>query len=448
MQLGATRSVFLAVCYRAPDADRETECVADLLRRLHRTGRPFLLVGDINLPEISWTGDGEAELRRRTARAVTFLDAVAECGAEQTVTTATRGDNVLDLAVSCGGEAASEVRDRLFSSDHMAVVTTFSVNLGPAPRVSRSKVYNYKRADFAALRRALRAVPWTVLENMDVDSAVEVFYDFVFAAVNDHIPMLELRQKFPPWFGRNVRVLLREKEQAHKRKKADPSAANIEEHARARAEFKREAAASYRDYLMGLVRDFKDNPKRYWTFIKSLKSGGHVSPVLECDGAAVKDAAARATCFNQCFSKKFSAPYTGDLPCAPLLNAPGLSAFSVPAGRVAQLLRELSPHKACGPDGLSARILHECADEFATPLDIICRLSVRSGVFPLTWKRANVIPVFKKGSKKLPANYRPVSLLALCSKILEKVVCEGLLQACLPRHFPLLSTDSFQDAHV
>ena len=129
--------------------------------------------------------------------------------------------------------------------------------------------------------------------------------------------MLELRQKFSPWFGRSVRILLCEKEQAHRRKKADPSAANIEEHARARAEFKREAAASYRDYLMDLVRDFKDNPKRYWTFIKSLKSGGHVSPVLECDGAALKDAAARATCFNQCFSKKFSAPYTGDLPRAP-----------------------------------------------------------------------------------------------------------------------------------
>ena len=41
-------------------------------------------------------------------------------------------------------------------------------------------------------------------------------------------------------------------------------------------------------------------------------------------------------------------------------------------------------------------------------------------------------PSTKKGSKKLPDNYRPVSLLALCSKILEKVVCEGLLQACLP----------------
>ena len=110
----------------------------------------------------------------------------------------------------------------------------------------------------------------------------------------------------------------------------------------------------------------------------------------------VKDAVSRANCFNECFAKKFSVPYTDALPDAPVLNAPGLACFNVPAGRVAQLLRELSPHKACGPDGLSARILHECAEEIAIPLDIICRLSVRSGVFPSAWKRANVIPVSKR----------------------------------------------------
>ena len=432
VQLGTVGSAFLAVCYRAPDADRETEAIADLLRGLHRTGRPFLMVGDFNLPEIHWTGAGVAELQRRTARALTFVDAIAECGAVQSVTTATRGDNILDLAVSSGGTVTSEVRSRVFPSDHLVVDTCFNVQIGPAPRVSRSKVFNYKRADFTALRQALRSVPWTVLESMDVDSAVGLFYDVVFAAINDYVPMIEIRQNFPPWFSRTVRNLLREKEQAYKRKKTDPSAANVEEHARARSQFKRAAGASYRDYLLGLVGKFKENPKRFWSFIKSLKSSGHVSPVLEYDGRIVKDTVAKANCFNECFAKKFSAPYTDALPDAPVLPSPGLSRFYVPPGRVAQLLRELSPHKACGPDGLSARILSECAEEFAIPLDIICRLSVRSGIFPSTWKRANVIPVFKKGSKKLPDNYRPVSLLALCSKILEKVVCEGLLQACLP----------------
>ena len=432
LQLGTTRSAYLAVCYRPPDADRQMEAIANLLRGLHRTGRPFLMVGDLNLPEIDWSGDGGVQLRRRTARAVAFVDVVAECGAVQSVTSATRGDNILDLAVSCGGNVKSDVGDRLFTSDHSAVATYFMANVNLAPCVTRTKVYNYKRADFAALRQSLRLLPWGIMERMDVDTAVDLFYDLVFAAISDHIPMLELRKKFPPWFSRRVRELLREKERAHKRKKADPSNINVQWHSRARASFKREAASSYRDYLKGLMLEFKDNPKRYWTFIKSLKSSGHVSPVLECSGSAVKDATARADCLNKCFSNKFSTPYTGELPDAPDLNAPGLDTFHVPPGRVAQFLRELSPHKACGPDGLSARILHECADELAIPLDIICRLSVTSGVFPAIWKRANIIPVFKKGSKKLPDNYRPVSLLSICSKILEKVVWEELLRACLP----------------
>ena len=113
VQLGVTHSVYLAVCYRAPDADCQTEAIGELLRGLHHTGRPFLLVGDLNLPEIDWTEDRGAVLQRRTARAVTFVDTVSECDAVQSVTTATRGNNVLDLAVSRGGAVASEVQDNI-----------------------------------------------------------------------------------------------------------------------------------------------------------------------------------------------------------------------------------------------------------------------------------------------------------------------------------------------
>ena len=59
---------------------------------------------------------------------------------------------------------------------------------------------------------------------------------------------------------------------------------------------------------------------------------------------------------------------------------------------------ELRDHKVCGPDGLSARILRECAEELSVPLYIICQMSLRSGTFPVMWKQANVIPVYKKGS--------------------------------------------------
>ena len=120
------------------------------------------------------------------------------------------------------------------------------------------------------------------------------------------------------------------------------------------------------------------------------------------------------------------------MPGAPVLNVPHLSRFDFPPGKVERLLLDLDRHKACGPDGLSARILRECARELAVPMEILCRLSVEQGVFPARWKRANVVPVHKKGDKKNPENYRPVSLLPLCSKVLEKVVYDCLLEHCRP----------------
>ena len=81
-------------------------------------------------------------------------------------------------------------------------------------------------------------MPWDVLEQTDVDSAVDLFYDFTFNIVNDYVPMVNLRQKFPPWFDGSVRQLLRIKERAHTLKKANPSPENVALHARARSEFK------------------------------------------------------------------------------------------------------------------------------------------------------------------------------------------------------------------
>ncbi|KAF0294358.1 hypothetical protein FJT64_007993 [Amphibalanus amphitrite] len=73
-------------------------------------------------------------------------------------------------------------------------------------------------------------------------------------------------------------------ESAFKRKKANPTDENVALHAQARTEFKLQAARSYRDYLLGLIRDFNENSKRFWTFVRSLKSCGRVSPVLELNG--------------------------------------------------------------------------------------------------------------------------------------------------------------------
>ena len=91
------------------------------------------------------------------------------------------------------------------------------------------------------------------------------------------------------------------------------------------------------------------------------------------------------------------------------------------------ILKSINPSKACGPDNLSARIIHECAGELSVPVSKLCALSLHQGVFPKRWKQANIVPIFKKGDKKAPENYRSVSLLPLFGKVLERVVYDEML---------------------
>ena len=94
---------------------------------------------------------------------------------------------------------------------------------------------------------------------------------------------------------------------------------------------------------------------------------------------------------------------------------------------VTKLLSNLNPNKAMGPDGLHPRILKQLANVISPILRLIFQKSIDTGEVPLDWKKANVAPIFKKGMRYDAANYRPVSLTCVCSKLLEHIVTKHIL---------------------
>ena len=96
------------------------------------------------------------------------------------------------------------------------------------------------------------------------------------------------------------------------------------------------------------------------------------------------------------------------------------------------LLDAINTSKACGPDEIPGIVLKTCSNTLAFLLSIIYKLVYNTGSVPLQWKLSNIVPIFKKGENKIVSNYRPVSLLCIASKIMEKIIHEELLLKVVP----------------
>ena len=93
---------------------------------------------------------------------------------------------------------------------------------------------------------------------------------------------------------------------------------------------------------------------------------------------------------------------------------------------VVDKIGELKNTNSCGPDKIPIVILKKYKNELAGPLAIIFNKSLNSGEVPEDWRMANVTPLFKKGSKGKPCNYRPISLTSVPCKILESILKERI----------------------
>ncbi|CAB4035230.1 Hypothetical predicted protein, partial [Paramuricea clavata] len=83
-------------------------------------------------------------------------------------------------------------------------------------------------------------------------------------------------------------------------------------------------------------------------------------------------------------------------------------------------IMKINPHKASGIDKISARLLRIVAPVIAPSITRIINMSLSTGKFPSRWKTAMVTPLYKKGTECDPSNYRPISVLPILSKVIER----------------------------
>jgi Reverse transcriptase (RNA-dependent DNA polymerase) len=183
-----------------------------------------------------------------------------------------------------------------------------------------------------------------------------------------------------------------------------------------------------RQYKRQVANQAKVNQKFFYRFVNSkLKTRASIGDIKKANGTETtgdKDKAEE-------FKKFFSRVTIEDMNNVPLVTSVAvrsvLDKIDLTEMEVRQLLKSIDASKSSGPDNIHPRVIKECSDALALPLCMIFRASIERGSLPQAWKDGNVVPIFKKGSRAVVNNYRPVSLTSVCCKILEKVIRNAVL---------------------
>ena len=114
---------------------------------------------------------------------------------------------------------------------------------------------------------------------------------------------------------------------------------------------------------------------------------------------------------------------------------------------IAEIVNSFRNGVATGYDNLSVSAIKESVDLIACPLTHIVNLSISSGIFPDPLKITRVVPVFKSGDRRSLSNYRPISVLPIFSKVLERVVYNRLLSYMDKFHILIDNQFGFRKDH-
>ena len=180
-----------------------------------------------------------------------------------------------------------------------------------------------------------------------------------------------------------------------------------------------------------MTTNLKSGSKSWWWTAQKLmdKGGKSEIPVLKSEGQTFIAAEEKAECFASFFSDKSTIPEAENCKAIPHLSQRTTSRCSKVVfwpKQVKKQLQKLDVNKASGPDGIPALVLRNAAAELASPLARLFQLCFNKGHMPAQWKVADVIPCYKKGDKHTPSNYRPISLLSVLSKVMERLINKAM----------------------
>lgn len=431
------RPLLIAGVYRPPSNKVADDVeLGKNIENVYLTGREMIILGDFNIDFLSATKFKKHSL----VKTLVNLHIV------QLVKVITRpvSKSCLDHIWSSHPERINNVHvGNLGMSDHLPVIATrvynrVRTNEAKHKTIGYRNIKNLNKEQFIG---ALRNAPWdSIFVFEECDDIIDAWYKLFNSIIEEFLPQIQKRVKRrvqPNWFDADINQAINSRDKLLKKARKSKSEADYNAFKKAKNIVTQQIRSAKQAYFKDKVIENKNNPRKLWNLIKCLSKNSEVNETgisyLIEDGKNISDKQTIAEILNTFFieqPKDLIADFGPRTIFQTMTETGQSSKFDIPPisqTRVNELLLSIPSHKATGNDGISIKLLKIAAPAISPSLTKLLNHCLSSLSFPSVWKIARVTPVFKKnGGKYDKHNYRPISVLPVLSKLLEKHICEHL----------------------
>ena len=408
-----------------------------------------LITGDFNYPSIRWNFDSHLNANDASTSnanvgdADLFKSTVDHYFLTQVNINSTRGDNILIPLFTDKSERISNIvaGKPLICTDHSFLQFVFHTTVRSKVKSTRI-VYNYRKGNLSALKESVQSLASDIrsIDSAEINNVWNTWKTTLLSKVDQFIPKSNLKSKnSPPWITGEIIHLVKKKASVRSRAKASQSSTQWAKFKDLRSRIKKLILQKRKEYYKSLEASLQFWPKWFWSIL-SFKTKKQSVPKKVCSSEGpggetyAKKPRLIADMFNRFFFSIFSNPNESnwshsldDIHYHFSRESAKLSEITLNSEDACFVSIEIDCSKAQVPDKIPARILVECAEELSPSLTDLFNLSLSSCSLPTEWKSANIVPLLKKFPVEKVENSRPISLLFLVSKLLERCIFNKII---------------------
>ncbi|NQY00907.1 MAG: hypothetical protein HRT70_07220 [Flavobacteriaceae bacterium] len=419
-------TLLIGVIYRPPNYNYEdNELLYELLQKAGQVKTTFkLIVGDFNFPNIDWVNFSYNPCCDQ------FMEATLDLNLTQHVFQPTRENSILDLVFSSHPEIVSNVDiiEPIATSDHNMVLCELNlVDETPVPKVE--KVYNYRKADWNSFICLLMQVNWDLIFQCEkVDDIWLNFTSYLKNIIDAVVPLkAPVRKCNPLWITEAVNLARVKRNCAEREYLAHRTNAKRKLRNAAGKHLKRELKNAIKNFEKKLSENCDVKP--FWHYVQSKrKVRASIGPLTKQDGSLTDNSQDCANTLSDFYSTVFTTENLQTIPSAAPKTNDEFSNIEFTQELVARNLASTNSFSSPGPDNIPYCVLKAGSPILVPQLCRLFQFFFDNNVVPSQWKIAHVTPIFKKGNRKDPANYRPISLTCCTCKLMESCVRELIWQ--------------------